>query len=411
MLGEKYFIPKGQPVFSSLRALHHDPAVWGDDHDVFKPERMLDMSKIPPGAWKPFGTGERSCIGRAFAEQEMIGVVATILQKYQIAPAVPDYKLQLKSTLTVKPLNFKFKLFKRQKNIIPGSVSAPTAPAATTSASNAVSTAHGNPMTVYYGSNAGTCKAFAEELQAAAPSWGYVAEIKPLDEAVESMPTDRPVAIVTASYEGRPTDNAKKFVAWLEGSKAQQKSDMLKGVQFSVCGIGNSEWQATYQRIPKLVNELMLGLGAKHVAEPVYTDIKETAIGDFEAWLAKFRDGIGASSDMAASGKKPMSMSVVKSGGPGILGQPDMSFGIIRETRQLADNSVGPCKMHTSIELPRGASYQSGDYLVVLPYNHPSTTHRVLARFELHADDTIHITDTTKKHLVSVIAPLLSRGL
>ena len=55
VLGGKYAISKGQPVTCVLRSLHHDPKVWGDDHDEFKPERMLDggFQKLPPNSWKP----------------------------------------------------------------------------------------------------------------------------------------------------------------------------------------------------------------------------------------------------------------------------------------------------------------------------------------------------------------------
>ncbi|ROW10338.1 hypothetical protein VMCG_01783 [Cytospora schulzeri] len=34
-----------------------------------------------------------------------------------------------------------------------------------------------------------------------------------LDSVVENLPTDRPCVIITATYEGKQSDNAKKFVA------------------------------------------------------------------------------------------------------------------------------------------------------------------------------------------------------
>lgn len=44
---------------------------------VFKPERFLDggLERLPPNSYKPFGSGERACIGRAFAIQEATLVV------------------------------------------------------------------------------------------------------------------------------------------------------------------------------------------------------------------------------------------------------------------------------------------------------------------------------------------------
>lgn len=58
---------------------------------------------LPPDSWKPFGNGMRACIGRPFAWQESLLVVATIFQHFDIRPADDNYSLEIKSTLTVKP--------------------------------------------------------------------------------------------------------------------------------------------------------------------------------------------------------------------------------------------------------------------------------------------------------------------
>lgn len=83
LLGGKYRITTDMGISINLKGLHSDPAVWGDDAGIFKPERMYDG--FPMDAWKPFGIGMRSCIGRAFAEQEMILNVALILQRFQVS--------------------------------------------------------------------------------------------------------------------------------------------------------------------------------------------------------------------------------------------------------------------------------------------------------------------------------------
>ena len=92
----KYEVTPDVNIVCNFRGLHHDPKVWGDDADVFKPERMLDgkWEKLPRNAWKPFGNGARACIGRGFAEQEMIMNIALILQRFQIVMADPSYDLR-----------------------------------------------------------------------------------------------------------------------------------------------------------------------------------------------------------------------------------------------------------------------------------------------------------------------------
>jgi len=45
---------------------------------------MLDgkFEALPPNAWKPFGNGMRGCIGRPFAWQESLLVVATVSETF-----------------------------------------------------------------------------------------------------------------------------------------------------------------------------------------------------------------------------------------------------------------------------------------------------------------------------------------
>jgi cytochrome P450 len=57
--------------------LHRLPKFWGDDVDVFRPERWLDAAATQaraaksPFAFLPFIAGSRSCIGSRFALLEM----------------------------------------------------------------------------------------------------------------------------------------------------------------------------------------------------------------------------------------------------------------------------------------------------------------------------------------------------
>lgn len=96
VIGGKYLIKKGQTVRVNLPGLHHDPRVWGEDHNVFRPERLLDgrFEALPECAWKPFGNGKRACIGRGFAEQEMLMAAAMTLQRFQVHMVDPTYDLR-----------------------------------------------------------------------------------------------------------------------------------------------------------------------------------------------------------------------------------------------------------------------------------------------------------------------------
>ena len=52
--GGKYLIKPDQGIFYILRKIHTDPAVYGDDANLFRPERMLDenFDRLPKNAWK-----------------------------------------------------------------------------------------------------------------------------------------------------------------------------------------------------------------------------------------------------------------------------------------------------------------------------------------------------------------------
>ena len=90
IVGGQYVIKEGELVIVLIGASQMDPKVFGADVGVFKPERMLDenfnkLNKEFPNAWKPFGNGTRGCIGRPFAWQEALLVLAMLLQNFDFA--------------------------------------------------------------------------------------------------------------------------------------------------------------------------------------------------------------------------------------------------------------------------------------------------------------------------------------
>ena len=64
------FVAKGQMVSFDIYTMHRRKDIYGDDADIFKPERWLDSGDekgLRPGwAYLPFNGGPRTCIGRTF---------------------------------------------------------------------------------------------------------------------------------------------------------------------------------------------------------------------------------------------------------------------------------------------------------------------------------------------------------
>jgi unspecific monooxygenase len=101
-----------------LPMMHRDKSVWGEDAEEFDPDRFLPENSRgrPPHTYKPFGTGERSCIGRQFALHEAILVLARMLHRYDIA-GDPAYELEIAERLTLMPTGFELALSRRTPNV------------------------------------------------------------------------------------------------------------------------------------------------------------------------------------------------------------------------------------------------------------------------------------------------------
>ena len=112
VLGGRYRIKKGQWVLVVLPLLQRDPRVWPEP-ETFDPGRFAPgQMKSRAHAYKPFGTGQRACIGRQFALHEAVLTLALILHRYDLA-AENDYRLKISESITLKPSGFRLGLKKR----------------------------------------------------------------------------------------------------------------------------------------------------------------------------------------------------------------------------------------------------------------------------------------------------------
>jgi cytochrome P450 len=106
VLGGRYPMSKGDLAAVVLPLLHRDPLVWPDP-DRFDPDRFSpgQTKTRPPHAYKPFGTGQRACIGRQFALHEAVLVLGLVLHRYHLTGA-DSYRLQIAESGTLKPQGF-----------------------------------------------------------------------------------------------------------------------------------------------------------------------------------------------------------------------------------------------------------------------------------------------------------------
>ncbi|MFY0014725.1 flavodoxin domain-containing protein, partial [Acinetobacter baumannii] len=76
---------------------------------------------------------------------------------------------------------------------------------------------------------------------------------------------------------------ATQFVKWLQGEGA---GDELAGVRYAVFGCGNSDWAATYQSVPRFIDERLAARGARSVHVRGEGDARSDLDGQFESWFA-----------------------------------------------------------------------------------------------------------------------------
>jgi cytochrome P450/NADPH-cytochrome P450 reductase len=384
-----YEIHHDDSIIVLLSQLHRDPKVW-DRPEEFLPERMLNggYENLPLNSWKPFGNGQRACIGRPFAWQESLLSIALILKHFHMEFVDPSYDLRVKQTITIKPEGLKIRVRPRQQISIPLGMTIKQAeklPEQTTTPS--IKNNYLRPMCILFGSNSGSCESFAGTLASEAPLHGFNATVSTLDSVVGSLPNDQPVIIITASYEGKPCENAKQFVAYLE-------SKPKLNINYAVFGAGHHDWVTTYQKIPIYIDEMIGKSGGTRIIERGAGDAAGDFFGAFEAWKEKLFQVLRKTTGIEnIIGEEKLSIQIVNS--TRNLGQIT-DVGIIQENKILVQaNDISPTIRHMEIELPKGQTYRSGDYLAILPINPIQIVQRVLQHFNLSTDTHIKIHSTT----------------
>ncbi|MEW1672114.1 cytochrome P450 [Streptomyces noursei] len=413
VLGGRYPVAAGSLVTVLTPMLHRDP-VWGDNPEAFDPFRFTPEAEAArsPHAYKPFGTGERACIGRQFALHEATMLLALLVHRYRLVDHA-DYRLRVKETLTLKPDGFTLALAPRTPAdraavrsalaVLPGGPAGAAAGDATDAAADEglpTRVRQGTGLLLLHGTNYGTCREFAERLADEATALGFATEVAPLNAHAGSLPTDRPVVLVAASYNGQPTDDAAAFTAWLgtapEGAAA--------GVHYAVLGVGDRNWAATYQQVPTFLDDRLAALGGERLLPRAEAD----ASGELAGAVRKFgaalrtelliRHGDPASiGDRGADGADTGYAVTALTGGPldALTARHDLVPMTVTEAYDLTADGWSRPKRFLRLALPDGVTYRTADHLAVLPVNTPQAVARTAAALGVDPDSVLALRPPT----------------
>ena len=403
IIGGKYKLKKGTFVLVHLMALHRDPSVWGPNPEAFDPENFSPEAEAarPVNAWKPFGNGQRACIGRGFAMHEAALAIGMILKRFRLID-VNRYQMHLKETLTIKPEGFRIKVRPRtekERGAYAGAVTTTAAQRAAAAPRARTRPGHNTPLLVLYGSNLGTAEELATRVADLAEVNGFATRLAPLDDFVGKLPEQGGVLIFCASYNGAPPDNATQFVKWLGG---ELPKDAFAKLRYAVFGCGNSDWAATYQSIPRFIDEQLAAHGGRSVFARGEGDARSDLDGQFEEWFAKAAPqavkefGVDSSFSRSAEDEplyriEPVATSAVNAV-VALGGAPPMKVLTNTELQnKQGANASERSTRHVEVQLPPDITYRVGDHLSVVPRNDPVLVDSVARRFGFLPSDQIRL--------------------
>ncbi|KAM4566352.1 S-adenosyl-L-methionine-dependent tRNA 4-demethylwyosine synthase TYW1 [Odontesthes bonariensis] len=185
---------------------------------------------------------------------------------------------------------------------------------------------HVSGVKIFFGSQTGTAKGFADELSEEVKALGIPAEVvdmkdyDPDDRLAEEGVSKSVCVFLVATYtDGQPTENAEWFCKWLEEASTDFRygKTYLKGLRYALFGLGNSVYIGHYNTVGRNVDKWLWMLSAARIMTRgegdcnVVKSRNGSVQADFQAWKVKFLSRLQA----LAKGEKKSCSGNCKNGG------------------------------------------------------------------------------------------------
>ncbi|EIN08191.1 cytochrome P450 monooxygenase pc-bph [Punctularia strigosozonata HHB-11173 SS5] len=109
-----HFFPEGTVLSVPTYTIHRDKEVWGEDVEVFRPERFLEGDQaVIQKTFNPFSFGPRACVGRNLANMELLIIIASILRRYHFVLEHPEKPFDTREGFLRKPVECKVGIKRR----------------------------------------------------------------------------------------------------------------------------------------------------------------------------------------------------------------------------------------------------------------------------------------------------------
>ncbi|KAK8143562.1 hypothetical protein G3M48_007056 [Beauveria asiatica] len=83
-----YYVPSGSTVVIDWKRLNTAPVVWGDDSEMFRPERFAGMSPLSyRHAFLRFGFSRERCLGKNISDIILKTILMATLESYTLTPS------------------------------------------------------------------------------------------------------------------------------------------------------------------------------------------------------------------------------------------------------------------------------------------------------------------------------------
>jgi cytochrome P450/NADPH-cytochrome P450 reductase len=279
----------------------------------------------------------------------------------------------------------------------------------------------GSKIYIVFGSNMGSSKEFATELELKAYGRGFDTVLLSLDDALKSSGFSDAKAIlcVTSTYNGFPPDNAKVFYEWLLSSVAI----LPHGTRYAIFGCGNKAW-ATFQKFPRLVDARLAKLGGIQLLPVGEADADGVFEEVFEEWVDPVLDALahslGSIPHVTTAGVVDIDGGELTVEEGGEIPDNNSATAVLHMGSFLAEVAANEemqsplstrSTRHVDIVLPSGASYAPGDHLAVYPHNPEDDVTHLATRLDLPLEKVIVIRSKRKTESLPFDRPLTVQTL